>query len=428
MSSDTWITRIGLFALVFVIPGCSAADHQSFLSDTGWSAPVVTESPGALATRHEAQESLDRARLAFQRKYFDLVESELANAAAFLRTEAQESEGEPREELRRAADVLDVVVARVSRAQIRDIAALDRASLDVNAAEATFHLLRAKEAIVRHDNVRAGEELIMCVDHLERAAKDAGRQDDPAVETVIADVRTLAREMMAGMGVVPDEVTKVSEAVESVIGRVRAATPRVTGLVEGDALAARHEAQESFDRARAALLRRDFAASARELTRASAFISTHASEAELGALAALQGAAKEIDLLARRLENGEAQTPRNFDRVVANANRAEAQHHLTRADAAVAKRAYRTAGEELLMSVDHLERTSWDLGARRTDRDAAALAHARGFAVQMVRGRTLARNDVIRAIEQLQAELRRVCAIIDLEARACAIEPTGNSW
>jgi hypothetical protein len=428
MSNSTWTTRIGLVLATGVMIGsCAPVDDRSFTADTGKDTPALSESHGALATRHEAQESMDRARLAFQRKYFDLAESELSSAAAFMRTEAQEVAGEHRETLRRAADVLDVVAARVSRGQIRDLAAFDRASLDVNTAEATFHLLRSKDAIAARDNVRAGEELIMCVDHLERAASDARRQNDPAVQVVIADVRTLAREMVKGVGLVPDEVTNMSEAVESVIARVRAATPRVAGPVEANALAARHEAQESFDRARAALLRRDFAASARALSAAAAFISAHADEAELGAIAALQGTAKELELLAKRLAAGEAQTPRNFDRVVANANRAEAQHHLTRAEAAMGKREYRVAGEEILMSVDHLERVALDLGKRRADQDAAALIDARELAARMVRGVVPARADSRRVIEQLEAELRRVCGLIDLEARACAIAPTGSS-
>jgi hypothetical protein len=422
MSNDTWTTRIGLLAAALVIQGCEPRDRPS-TTDSAQSAWVMTESPGALATRHEAQDALDGARRAFERKDFNRAESELANAAAFLRTEAQEAHGEPREELRRAADVLDTVAVRIAKGQVRSVATLDRASLDVNTAEATFHLMRAKDALVRHDNVRAGEELVMCVDHLERGAKDARRQHDPAVQAVIADLRTLAREMIKGMGVVPDEVTKVSEEVESVINRLRAATPRVVSPVEAGALAPRHEAQGAFDRARAALLRRDFAASARELARASALIDTHAGEAELGAVAALQGAAKEIAVLAQRLERGEAQTPRNFDRVVANANRAEAQHHLTRADAARAKRDYRLAGEELLMSIDHLERAARDLGTGRTDREAAALAGARHVGVRLSRDEIAARADLGGVIAQLEAELRRVCAIIDREARACAMEP-----
>lgn len=188
------------------------------------------------------------------------------------------------------------------------------------------------------------------------------------------------------------------------------------------ALATRHEAQAMFDRARAALVRQDFAASARALAPAIAFMKRHAEQAELGAIAALQGAAKELDVLAERLAQGEAQTTRTFDRVVANANRAEAQHHLTRAKAAMAKRDYARGGEELIMSVDHMERAAWDLERRRPAAGSADLSGARALAVAMVQGRVPARAEARKTTDQLDAELRRLCAIIDAEARACALE------
>lgn len=190
-------------------------------------------------------------------------------------------------------------------------------------------------------------------------------------------------------------------------------------------LATRHEAQGSFDRARAALVRKDFATSAKHLRAAAAFIHTHADEAEIGAIAALQGASKELEVLAERMEQGKVQTTRTFDRVFANANRAEAQHHLTRAKAAMSKREHQHAGEELVMGVDHLERATRDL-RRPRDADAeAALMDARALADLMMRGGVPTRAEARRVTDQIEAELRRLCAIIDVEAKACAL---GAEW
>jgi hypothetical protein len=191
---------------------------------------------------------------------------------------------------------------------------------------------------------------------------------------------------------------------------------------EPGAMAERHEAQESFDRARAAVLAKDFATSARELAEASAFLRTHAEEAELGAIAALQGASKELEMVAQRLARGESQTVRTLDRVFANANRAEAQHHLTRAVAAMQDRDYRRAGEELVMSIDHLERAARDLRHPRDADAEPALASARSLAEHMLRGGVPTRAEAKRVTAQLDAELRRLCGIIDAEAAACALE------
>ncbi|HEX6050241.1 MAG TPA: hypothetical protein VFZ21_13260 [Gemmatimonadaceae bacterium] len=227
---------------------------------------------------------------------------------------------------------------------------------------------------------------------------------------------------LALVGCAPSDDGVPARDTRSIADTLSSAPPAPATGVSPSSLATRHEAQAHFDRARAALVREDFAASARALMPAIAFIRRHADEAELGAVAALQGAAKELEVLAQRLAQGEAQTTRSFDRIVANANRAEAQHHLTRAKAAIATRDYVRGGEELVMSVDHMERAAWDLERRRPAAGSADLSRARALGVAMVQGRVPTRAETRRATDQLEAELRRLCAIIDEEARACALE------
>ena len=195
------------------------------------------------------------------------------------------------------------------------------------------------------------------------------------------------------------------------------------GAVTTGALATRREAQESFDRARDALVQGNLATAATELEAASAFMRTHAEEAELGAKASLQGASKELEVVAQRLARGERQTTRTVDRVFANANRAEGQHHLTRAEAAIEKHAYAVAGEELTMAVDHLERAARDLRGGHNPTPEVAFTAARALAERMMQGAIPARGEVRVVKEQLAAELRRLCALIDAEAISCAMEP-----
>lgn len=224
MPSLTWTTSKAL-ALAIVLASCQRKETPS-PADSSATEPVPTESHGALAARHEAQASIDRARVALERKDVEVSRSELADAAAFMRTEAQEVGGEARETLMRAADELDGLAKRIATGGVTT-AMLDRASIRVNRAEATHHLLRAKDAIAERDHVRAGEELAMSVDHLERAAKDAGQQTDTMVRTAVADARTLASEMIKGMSAVPDEVTKVTDELANAILRLDTRT-RVT--------------------------------------------------------------------------------------------------------------------------------------------------------------------------------------------------------
>jgi hypothetical protein len=201
-----------------------------------------------------------------------------------------------------------------------------------------------------------------------------------------------------------------------------APAPGPAAAVEPSPFAMRQEAQESFDSARASLVRGEYGESARHLADAAAFMRLHAAEADIGAIAALQGASKELESLVERLARNELLTTRMLDRVVANANRAEGQHHLTRAAAAIADRDYRHAGEELIMAVDHLERSALDL-RRPNDTEAdPALSDARALGERMARGGVPTRAEARHVIGQLEGELRRLCAIIDAEARACALE------
>jgi hypothetical protein len=219
--------RISALLAVVIVTGCNGPEARLSSSDTTPAVPVYTESPGALATRHEAQESLDRARTAFEQRQLETMRAELADAAAFLRTEAQQTEGDAGLPLRGAAAELDSLARRAASGELPTVRAVDRAFINMNRAEARYHLLRAGDAIANGENDRAGEELTMSVDHLERAAKDAARQADATVQTAIADARTLAGEMMKGMGAVPDEAWRVTEELERAIDRIGAGDERV---------------------------------------------------------------------------------------------------------------------------------------------------------------------------------------------------------
>lgn len=184
------------------------------------SAPVVIESPGALAMRREAQEMFDDARAALARKDFRGEHAALLSAADFMRAEAGNASGGARSALERAAEQLERLAERAGKGEPHSAGLLACAFVDAHGAEALHHLLRAKTAMGARDNVRAGEELAMSVDHLERAVKDAGRESDAAVQTGIADARSLAVEMMKGMVAMPDEERRVTEEIEHAVRRL----------------------------------------------------------------------------------------------------------------------------------------------------------------------------------------------------------------
>ena len=219
MSSNTRSTTL-VGVLAVLVMSCAREPKAESKADTA-QAPsrVVTASPGALATRREAQETFDRARAALQRKDFAAAKTELGDAAAFMRSQAQDSQGDDKPALEGAAAGFDSLAALVVTGNVQS-KTLDRAFARANRAEAEHHLLRAKEALTKSDNGRAGEELTMSVDHLERALQDAGRQADAAVKSAMAEARTLAGEMMKGVAAAPDEAKKVTDQLTDQIRRL----------------------------------------------------------------------------------------------------------------------------------------------------------------------------------------------------------------
>jgi hypothetical protein len=218
MSSNARTATL-LGALAVLGASCARGPEAGSKTDTApAAAPTVTASPGALATRREAQETFDSARAAFQKKDFAAAKTELANAASFMRNQVQEAQSGAVPALQRAAAVFDTLATQVSAGTV-DAKTLDGAFARANRAEAEHHLLRAKDALAKSDNSRAGEELTMSVDHLERAMQDAGRQADAAVQSAMANARTLAGRMMKGAAATPDEAKKVTDGLADQIRR-----------------------------------------------------------------------------------------------------------------------------------------------------------------------------------------------------------------
>jgi hypothetical protein len=215
--------------LCAALVACGRAEAPSPDASAAARVPLeVVESPGALASRREAQDLFDAAREALAQKDFESAATALSDAATFIQGEARTAGVDAKEALERSAEEIDSIAVRGAHGEIHAPDALDRAFAHAHAAEALHHLLRAHAAILKRDNVRTGEELLMSVDHLERAAKDARLQADSLVQAAIADTRSLAGEMVKGMEAVPDETARVTDEIESAIRRIAAGTASAT--------------------------------------------------------------------------------------------------------------------------------------------------------------------------------------------------------
>jgi hypothetical protein len=181
---------------------------------------ATRQSPGALAERHEAQSCLDSARSAFVRKDYEGCITQLAAAAAYFRARSRTAEADARPALSEAAEEIETFLANVAKRRERSPRDLDRVYAQAHAAESGMHLSHAETAMAAGDSVRAGEELVMSIDHLERAARDARRPSDAVVRRAVADTRPLATKMIDGVTAAPDEVSKTAREIEAAIQRI----------------------------------------------------------------------------------------------------------------------------------------------------------------------------------------------------------------
>lgn len=221
MRSSSNVRRLEGWALCVALAACGRADAP--VRDTGAAARIPLEkieSFGSLASRREAQGWLDAAREAIVLRRSQDAAISLADAATFLHDEARGAPGDAGPALERAAEELDSLAGVAALGNLRAPKALDRVYANVHAAEALLHLVRANGAMVRREAVRAGEEIVMSVDHLERAAKHANAEKDSIVRAAIADARSLADEMVRGMEAVPDEAAKMTDEIERAVRRI----------------------------------------------------------------------------------------------------------------------------------------------------------------------------------------------------------------
>lgn len=190
-----------------------------------------------------------------------------------------------------------------------------------------------------------------------------------------------------------------------------ASTARETTLSSG-AIGTRSEAQDHFDRSRAAFLNKDMKTSAAELHDASLFMHARADSASGFARALAARSASELDSLARDVATSSKMSVARLDHAFAHANRAEAERHYALATRAWSQHQPARTGEELTMAIDHFERAAKDAGISLDSAATDAMERARSVADGQLQGGT-APNGVDEALKNVELQLRRFGASLE---------------
>jgi hypothetical protein len=210
--------------------GCGRAEQSRTETTAATTTPAVTATPtettlsaGAIGTRSEAQDHFDRSRAAFLKQDMKTASAELHDASVFMRERADSATGFAKALAARSASELDSLAQKVGASSVTSPASLDHVFAHANRAEAERHYALATRAWGQHQAKRTGEELTMAIDHLERAAKDAGLKADTALTHSMTNAREVANGLLQG-GTAP---TGVDEALKDVELQLRRFGARV---------------------------------------------------------------------------------------------------------------------------------------------------------------------------------------------------------
>ncbi len=152
-------------------------------------------SAGALTSRHEAQDDLDAARDALDRHDAAAASASFRTASLFYARLAERADVPARARLATVAEELKALSASLGGGKGVRSSVVDQAIIHANVAEAEHHRLQALDAWAKRDRSNAADQLVMAVDHLERALSDA-HQATPEARTVLDDARRAATALL----------------------------------------------------------------------------------------------------------------------------------------------------------------------------------------------------------------------------------------
>ena len=158
--------------------------------------PTRDSAAGALATRREAQQLFEAARAALVGKQTTSTAADLRRASAYFARLADSTSGAIKTRIGQTQRGLDSLASKLEARTEVSVRELDRAFARANCVESERHLARSQEAWTRSDTSDAAGELLIAVDHLERAAKDAGSSLGRAGTRTVADARRLGNDLL----------------------------------------------------------------------------------------------------------------------------------------------------------------------------------------------------------------------------------------
>jgi hypothetical protein len=232
MHIDKRIQMVTTLLAAMSAVGCGPSAESQRKADSAIAAAkatIVTQAGEILSARREGQMYFDGARTAFVTKRAADASQALRDGAAFTRRQSISAASPAKEALVSSADELEKLASRVRAGTVKSVQTLDYAFARTQLAEAQLHCTRALSAWRATDAAATATEIIMLVDHFERAAADAAQPLAPATQQTLDAARSLADKLTRGGSVVPLDVEATLSAMDKEVHSLMTKTAKLKG-------------------------------------------------------------------------------------------------------------------------------------------------------------------------------------------------------
>lgn len=194
---------------------------------------MIDSAPGELVLRTEPVHFFQRAHTAIAQREMRKAAAALRNAARYFGEVRDSAAVTVKARLSNVQGELDSLARVADGKEGLALRALDGAFARANLAEAERHAARIDAAWTRKDTMSAAEEIIMTVDHIERANKDAAAPEDTYESLQLADARRLGTDLLRHISLTSGaRMARVQQDLRSLIAASEKHT-RKTGPARG---------------------------------------------------------------------------------------------------------------------------------------------------------------------------------------------------
>jgi hypothetical protein len=193
----------------------------------------------------------------------------------------------------------------------------------------------------------------------------------------------------------------------ALVERATAQNPQAGAAAPGEQKVSGWEAEKQFLKAHELMIKQEYAQSAIEVRKASAFVKGKAERAAQETKTELKKSAQELDGLADRLEKGTETSVKNMENIFARAHHALAQYFREEAVKSYAAKEYGKAGNEITSSAESL-RNGFTWMKTKIDKGTnAAISESRRLGDKMVKGADWTADEAHRGLAYLDDEIKK---------------------